>query len=371
VDSHKPPADRVRLPSITPADALAQGDDKMSLTRRKSDSHRALRAVQRHRIFPVAWWTSFLLGAALSVACSHERVAPQPSPPGSGDRSPRNGVVEGAHRLEASGPYRASVGHAELYLPPWFSPKHGGYDLIVHFHGERRWQEANITRSHLNAAVLSINLGAGTTPYAHAFRTPESFERLLADTEAEIARSGRADGGQPRRLALSAWSAGFSSIARVMTDTLAERVDAILLADGFFTFFTDPKKRTVNAAGLQKFARFADAARRGEKLFALTHTTIPTGPYPSVQECAAKLLELLEEPKVATNAVGPRAMQAIYTVDRGSFHVHGFEGTTAADHVKQLHAMGETVYPYLKLRWEGAEQATTRAPETGRPRAAP
>jgi hypothetical protein len=364
----KPSADRVRLPSITPADALAQGVDKMSLTSRKSDSPRAWHAVQKHRIFPIGRWTSFALWAAMALGCSRDRVAPQPSPPAS---SPRSSVVEGAREIEASGPYRASVGRAELYLPPWFSPKHGGYDLIVHFHGERRWQEANVTHAHLNVAVLSINLGAGTDPYANAFRTPESFERLLADTEAEIARSGRADGAERRRLALSAWSAGFSSIARVMTDALAERVDAILLADGFFTFFSDPKKRTVNAAGLQKFARFADAARRGEKLFALTHTTIPTGPYPSVQECTAKLLELLDEPKVPTNAVGPRAMHAIYTVDRGSLHIHGFEGTTAADHVKQLHAMGETVYPYLKARWEGADATTARPSDHGRPHAAP
>jgi hypothetical protein len=316
----------------------------------------------------------FAVFVVLAPACSRDRIASQSSPPAhtpSADRSARTGVVEGPREIEASGPYRASVGRAELYLPAWFSPRQGGYDLLVHFHGEKRWQEANVAHAHLNVAVLTINLGAGTDPYGHAFRSPESFERLLADTEAEIARSGRAENAQRRRLALSAWSAGFSSIARVMTDTLADRVDAILLADGFFTYFSDPKKRTVNAAGLQKFVRFADAARRGEKLFALTHTTIPTGPYPSVQECTATLLELLDEPKIATNAIGPRAMQGIYSVDRGSLHIRGFEGTTAADHVKQLHAMGETVYPYLKARWENGERAAARPRDPGRPQAAP
>jgi len=302
----------------------------------------------------------------LSAACLHERSAPQPAAAPPPERAPRVAEIESPQEIEAAGPYRATVGRAELYLPPWFAPRQGGYDLVVHFHGERRWQEANVARARLNAAVLSINMGPGTEPYANAFRTPESFERLLADTDAEIAKSGRAEGAERRRIALTAWSAGFSSVAKVLVDSFVDRVDAILLADGFFTHFSDPKKRTVHAAGLQKFVRFADAARRDEKLFAITHTTIPTGPYPSVQECTAKLLELIDEPKGAPPASAPRGLHGIYAVDKGSLHVHGFEGTTAADHVKQLHAMGETMYPYLKARWEASPRVAHAAPRPDR-----
>ena len=293
--------------------------------------------------------------------------------------------------METATAYRASLGRgAELYLPPWFMVKKGGYDLIVHFHGEGRWQEANIEHAKLNVAVVSVNLGAGTQPYSKAFKNPEAFDRLLADTQAEIAKSGRAEGAQLRRLALSAWSAGFSSVSRVMTDAVTARVDAVLLADGFFTNFTNQKKRTVNTQGIHKFAKLVDAARRDEKLFAITHTTIPTGPYPSVQECVAKLLEMTDISKVPAVATGPHEMHQIYAVDKGSFHIRGFEGTRARDHVIQLHAMGETVYPWLKARWDkqdeeaapapaGAEAAEAaspasdrgRAPEPAPPRAAP
>src|SRR5690606_17273248 len=120
----------------------------------------------------------------------------------------------------------------------------------------------------------------------------------------------------------------------------------ILLADGFFTAFVQPKKRLINPQSLEKFAKFAEAARRDEKLFAITHTTIPTGPYPSVQECVAKLLEMLHLRETPAVATGPREMRQFYVVDDGSFHVKGFEGTSAKAHIKQLHAMGETVYPY-------------------------
>jgi hypothetical protein len=170
-----------------------------------------------------------------------------------------------------------------------------------------------------------------------------------------------------RRLALSAWSAGYVSVAKVMSDpAVAEKVDAVLLADGFFTTFTDPKKRTVNEAGIERFAHFAEAAERDEKLFAITHTTIPTGPFPSVQECVTKLLDMASLPKTPSESIGPREMHEIYLVDRGSFHVKGYEGRTAGDHVKQIHAMGETLYPYLKAAGTSKTRSHAGTPTAAR-----
>ncbi|MDF2697090.1 MAG: hypothetical protein K0S65_5473 [Labilithrix sp.] len=297
------------------------------------------------------------------VGCSHDR---SPAPPARSaatpTRPPRTAEVETPKQIETATSYHASLGRgAELWLPPWFEAKRGGYDLIVHFHGEGRWQQANVEHAKLNVAVVSVNLGMGTEPYSNAFKNPDAFDRLLADTQAEIVKSGHAEGAQLRRIALSAWSAGFSSVARVMTESVTPRVDAVLLADGFFTFFTDRKKRTVNAQGLEKFARYAEAAKRDEKLFAITHTTIPTGPYPSAQECVAKLLEMIDMTKTPGAIDGPHDMHQIYAVDQGSFHIRGFEGTQASDHVKQLHAMGETVYPWLKARWDKQDAAAAAA----------
>jgi hypothetical protein len=325
--------------------------------------------VKIHR--KIVGWTAGLLLASGGLAassmlagCSHERPrAPAPSPPASSaavaivDAGPPPVTPEPApETLQPREPYRTALTlrGAQLYLPPWFSGKKGLYDLIVHFHGEGRWQEQNVERVKLNVAVVSINLGLGTEPYSNTFKNPEVFERLLADVQAEVTKDGRA-GPTPKlhRLALSAWSAGFSSVSRVMTDAVAPRVDAVLLADGFFTNFTDRKKRTVNKQGLERFVKLAEQARKDEKLFSITHTTIPTGPYPSVQECVGTLLELEHLKKKQCSIDGPRPkMHQFYTVDEGSFHIHGFQGVRAADHVRQLHAMGETTYPYLKSRWD-------------------
>lgn len=250
--------------------------------------------------------------------------------------------------------HRESVGHGwSLYLPEGFAPKDGHYDLVVHFHGEGRFQERNVVQAGLAAAVVSVNMGGlGTEPYAKAFRSPDVFPRLLAAADAAIARKVGSPAPKLGRLALSAWSAGYSSVAAVLGDTTsADRIDAILLADGLFTAFSDRKKRTVNDAGLDRIVRFAERAKHDEKLFVLTHGAIPTGPYPSVQECTTRLLERVAVPKAPATGAGPLGMKRTYVADAGSFHVAGFDGMTAGDHVKELHAMGESAYPYLEKRW--------------------
>lgn len=310
----------------------------------------------------------------VSVACSSDPPR-APVKTVSLDRTPREAVVEEPKNIEATAPIRVtlkSVRGAELYIPPWFAAKKGGYDLMVHFHGLGKIQERNIEHAQLNVAVVSINLGVGTDPYAKPFAKKEVFARLLEEAQSEIEKSGRAPNAQLRRLALSAWSAGYVSVAKVMNDpAVAQRVDAVLLADGFFTSFTNVKKRTVNEAGIQPMARLVEAAERDEKLFAITHTTIPTGDFPSVQECVAKLLEMTSLQKTPSSATGPREMHEIYLVDRGSFHVHGYEGQTAGDHVKQIHAMGETLYPYLKARWDKQDAAAETTAKTGTSDSAP
>lgn len=301
-----------------------------------------------------------LLTATGFIACSHDRPPP---PARSADaRAPRQVEVNTPKEIENTTPYRARIGRGtELYLPPWFAPKRGNYDLIVHFHGLGKIQEANVERAQLNAAVVSVNLGVGTEAYASMFRDPTAFDRLLAETDAEIARSGRAPGARLRRVALSAWSAGFVCVAKILGQPAhAERVDAVLLADGFFSSFTDLKKRTINEGPLEKFTSLIAAATRGDKLFAITHTAIPTSKYPSVEETVGKLLDMASIEKVPTD-VGPQEMHEQYAVDRGSFHVRGYDGTTARAHVRQIRRMGETLYPYLKERW--AKEDGSAAPE--------
>ena len=309
-----------------------------------------------------------VLGVALVSAVAGSGCSDRPPPVRASDasRAPREPVVETPRQLAATTPYRAKLASgAELYLPTWFSTRRGGYDLMVHFHGLGKLQEGNLDRSQLNVAVVSVNMGVGTDHYASAFRDPQSFEKLVVDAQEEIAKSGRAPGAKVKRIALSAWSAGFVSVAKIMSNpSNVEKVDAVLLADGFFTSFTNVKKRAINTPSLERFVTLVDSASKGDKLFAITHSSIPTQDYPSVDETVAKLLELTSSTKTPSTSVGPRNMHETYVVDRGAFHVKGYEGVTAGDHIRQINAMGETLYPYLKTRWEQPEPgaATAAAP---------
>lgn len=295
----------------------------------------------------------------LGGGCSNDRPPP-PARTVDAAQSPRESDVETPKHLETATAHRAKVGHgAELYAAPWFSAHRGNYDLIVHFHGLGKIQEGNLEKTRINAAVVSINLGAGTDHYSSAFRDPQSFPKLLAETHDELVKSGRIPANaRLGRLALSAWSAGYVSVERVMSEaTNAEKIDAVLLADGFFTSFTDKKKRTINTKPLDRFVRLAELAERDEKLFAITHSAIPTADYPSMDEVCGKFLELLSVPKAPSKLVGPRNMHETYAADRGSFHLKGYEGVTAKDHIDQIRAMGETLWPYLRERWEKADKA--------------
>ena len=44
-------------------------------------------------------------------------------------------------------------------------------------------------------------------------------------------------------------------------------------------------------------------------------------------------------------------MAPIYQVNKGDFHVIGYEGTGVLDHTNHIWAMGETMYPLLATRW--------------------
>ncbi len=245
---------------------------------------------------------------------------------------------------------RARFGHADLYVPTFFHPVDGTYDVVVHFHGTSSLQEDNFERAHVNAAVVSVNLGVASDAYANAFRAPGTFDELLAQTHRALAATGRLGGARLGRVALSAWSAGFASVGAILGQPgVFDRIDAVLLADGPHANYVAPHR--VNDAAIEKWTRVAEDAMRGEKLFALTHSSIPTVGYPSTTETVGELLKLTSVEKVPTDATGPRGMRAIYASHQGDFHVEGYEGTTAKDHIDHIKAMAETLLPYLRDRW--------------------
>jgi hypothetical protein len=261
-------------------------------------------------------------------------------------------MTEEAPSLPVEPGFRSHFGHSDVYIPSFFRPAQGSYDVIVHFHGLREAQESNVDKTRLNAVIVSVNLGMGSGPYEDAFKDPGAFPRLLGAVERTVEKSGRAPGARVGRIALSAWSAGYGAVSAILRQPeQVKRIDAVLLADGLHANYRDEKKHLVDDAPLAKYARIADSAFKGEKLFAMTHSSITTYGYPNTTETIGELLKITGTPRTESPTVGPRNMRQLYESHRGDFHVRGYEGTGVKDHIDHIWGMGETLLPYLKDRW--------------------
>jgi hypothetical protein len=263
-------------------------------------------------------------------------------------------LEEGDAETLAAEPYRAHFGRTDLYIPTFFHPVNGTYDLIVHFHGLAAAQESNVERARVNAVVASINVGVGSGPYESVFKQPWSFPNLLKVLDKQIQKSGRAGGAHLGRIALSAWSAGYGSVSAILrVPGNAKRIDALLLADGLHSDYADKRHTVVDDGPLRKYAAIAEQAMHGEKLFALTHSaiTIERREYPSTTETIGELIKLVGAPREVIAADGPRGMLEVYESHAGDFHVRGYLGTGVKDHIDHIWGMNETLFPYLRDRW--------------------
>ena len=120
-----------------------------------------------------------------------------------------------------------------------------------------------------------------------------------------------------------------------------------LLADG----------GTIQASDIDVFVNFARAAVAGgkavtgrkavagskavaaRKTFVVTHSEIFPGAYASTTECADYLLSQLALKRHSQLRQGPMGMQQLSAVDAGGFHLRGYAGNSAPDHVDHLQAM--------------------------------
>lgn len=249
---------------------------------------------------------------------------------------------------------RVTRGGRVIFIPQGCASVSKPFDLVVHFHGAPTAMEPTFERSGIRGVLAVLNLGIGSGKYEEAFQVPGSFAELV-ERIAEVTRSMcPGSEGQVRNLALSGWSAGYGAVWRILDrQSDADRVDAVLLADGLHASFEPDKERqrVVNWPQMAAFMLYADRAVAGRKLFAITHSSISTT-YASTTETAGFLLEQLDISKRIAQTPGPRpGMTMLYAADRGAFHVQGYSGNDKPAHCDHLFAMGDTLFPLLRERW--------------------
>ncbi len=242
---------------------------------------------------------------------------------------------------------------ARLHLPKGFGASAGRCDLLIHFHGAPQTTIPAFDHAGLQAALLLVNLGAWADPYASAYADPAAFPRLAAAAQKSLDEALPESERCPvARIGLSAYSAGYAAVSRILSsaDNVA-RIDAVLLADALHAPF-ELYSRRPDARGMTGITRFGKLATEGDRMLSVTHSSIETHAFASTSKTAAALLDSLGVERVSNASVGPRGMSMTYRADKRGLHVRGYRGDDASAHSDQLRAIGDTLFPELRERWE-------------------
>jgi hypothetical protein len=235
----------------------------------------------------------------------------------------------------------------------------------VHFHGNAQLVAESVAAAGVNALVLVVNLGAGSAPYEARYTQAAMLDFDLARAREAVLGRGL-PGARLRRLALSAWSAGYGAIRAILSRPAdVARVDAVLLADGLHADFADPRSRTIDMTRLAPFVRFAEAAVQGQKLFSITHSAVDEFDYATTTETADALLRAVGGFRERREGAVPRPdfalarrvmtrerwLEQTSEARRGGLHVRGYRGSQEDDHIAHLAQMSVTVLPELASQW--------------------
>jgi hypothetical protein len=230
----------------------------------------------------------------------------------------------------------------------------GSYDVIIHFHGVQMALEPAMREAQLRAVLIIVNDGLVAESYRDGHGAPGTLQRLLDGLHAHVAEAFHRDDVHARRVAVSAWSAGFGAVAPMLkrAEEVA-RIDAVLVSDGIHVSFTDPRNRSIVNSQLEPVAAFARRAMSRDKLLGITHTAIQTPDFASTTETANKLLEMLAlTPNVILDGDKAREPLATSVAESGDFVLLGYAGNDKHAHAVQQWALGRTLWARLRARWQ-------------------
>lgn len=238
-----------------------------------------------------------------------------------------------------------------LFIPRGFVSHDGRFDLVVHFHGGAQIVAPQFEAADVNAALLVVNLGVGSGVYERAFEGGLPLESRIAHVEQKV--SERGFGKKVDRVALTAWSAGYGAVSKILTtERTASRVDAVLLADGLHAGFERGSRTAVDHLKMDPFAKFAKRAADGHGLMGISHSMVPTDKYASTTQTANYLIKFVDASRTKADGSVADGIPIDSTAKRGDFSVLGFGGGDTTAHCEHVWNMGETLFPLLAKRWQ-------------------
>jgi len=283
--------------------------------------------------------TLFLLSVLATFACA--ALAQQPTPQAPSPMVDHTRPHPRIQQTEAAGRRidLKTLKGARLFVSPHVNPNRP-IPLVIHFHGAPWLVERHLGLYLPKAALITVQLGAGSSVYRRPFEDKQLFPNLLREAADELHLSRGWSS-----ITLSGFSAGYGSVRQILRqpENFAH-VNGVLLLDGMHTSYVPEGKPVadggvIDSTGLDSFIAFAKEAIAGKKTFVITHSEIFPGTYASTTECADYLLTQLKLQRRASLRQGPDGMQQLSALDVKGFHLRGYAGNSAPDHVDFLHGM--------------------------------
>jgi hypothetical protein len=268
-----------------------------------------------------------------------------------GQSAPPTPSHQRAEKVEVTGKRVAlqSLKGATLFTASGFKKRRIG-SLLIHFHGAPWLIERHIAGTQRDVALITVQLGAGSSAYGRPFADPELFGKMIGEAAKELGLVR-----EWRTIVLTGFSAGYGAVRAILRQPENyERVSSVLLLDGIHASY-QPEGIALSDGGviasrdLDSFLTLANDAVAGKKRFVITHSEIVPGTYASTTECVDYILSkvgLVRSPKPLK---GPIGMKQTSSARKHMLRVFGYAGDSAPDHVDHLHAMAFW-FRYLDFR---------------------
>jgi len=234
---------------------------------------------------------------------------------------------------------RADLTVGRLFVPETYRADPAGIHLVLHLHGAHWAAEQALVESGWNAVMVSAVLNGLSGVYAEQFRDPAVFRSILTEVCAHAGDVGLPADAPITRVTVTSFSAGFGGVRELLKhDDLYERIDALVMADSIHAGFVgDPALRQVDPVAMEGFLRFARDAAAGRKTMVISHSEIRPDTYASTTETADYLLSQLGATREPCSDEWAPGLTCTSRFERAGFHLFGFMGTTAPDHMHHFH----------------------------------
>lgn len=253
-------------------------------------------------------------------------------------RPPEAPIVSNLEKAGVQG-HEVQLSNGVLFIPDFFEAQSDAVDIAMHFHGAAWLVERNFYQTHKHAVLVSIHFPGFSSAYRKPFSDAQLFQQILDETLIALKERGIVEPDtRVGRICLTAFSAGYGAIREILrVPAYYEHITDLVLADSVHCGYVNEKE--LNSAQLAPFLQFARDAAAGNKTMWMTHSSIQPPGYASTTETSDYLIAAVGGERHAASGIQGRGMRLISAFDKGNFHVRGYTGTVAIDHMDHFYSM--------------------------------